>query len=121
MKSLKILAALAIILAIILVNSVFTVREWEKAIMFRLGEVVRYDFEPGLHFKMPLVNNYIKFDGRVQTLDSSPERYLTNEKKNLIVDSFLKWKISDVSLFSPPWAVVLIVPILGFLKLFVMD
>lgn len=79
--------------------SLFTVNEWEKAIMFRLGEVVGSDYQPGLHFKMPFVNNVKTFDARIQTMDSKPERFLTLEKKNLEVDSFVKWKISDVERF----------------------
>ncbi len=79
--------------------SVFTVYEWERAIMFRLGEVVRTDFEPGLHFKIPIFNNVRKFDARVLTLDVDPERFLTAEKKNVIVDSFVKWRIDDVTRF----------------------
>ncbi|NOY61876.1 MAG: protease modulator HflC, partial [Gammaproteobacteria bacterium] len=79
--------------------SVFTVEEWELAAKFQLGEIVRTDYDPGLHFKLPLINNVRKFDGRVLTLDSEPERYLTKEKKNLIVDSFVKWRISDVALY----------------------
>ncbi|HHQ42297.1 MAG TPA: protease modulator HflC, partial [Chromatiales bacterium] len=64
--------------------SVFTVDEREKAVMLRLGEIVRADFEPGLHFKVPFVNSVRKFDGRILTLDAPPERYLTSEKKNVI-------------------------------------
>lgn len=76
--------------------STFTVDQRERAIMFRLGEIVSVDLEPGLHFKMPFINNVQKFDGRILTLDSRPERFLTNEKKNVIVDSFVKWRIADV-------------------------
>jgi len=76
--------------------SVFTVSEWERAILFRLGEIVRDDYKPGLHFKIPFINNVRKFDGRIQTLDAEPERFLTSEKKNVIVDSFVKWRIADV-------------------------
>ena len=76
--------------------SVFTVKEWERAILFRLGEIVRSDYTPGLWFKIPFINNVRKFDGRVQTLDVEPERFLTSEKKNVIVDSFVKWRIKDV-------------------------
>lgn len=90
-----------ILLAALFVGSfsVFTVYEWERAVMFRLGEVVRTDFEPGLHFKIPFINNVRKFDARVLTLDVEPERFLTAEKKNVIVDSFVKWRIDDVTRF----------------------
>ncbi|MDV3237385.1 MAG: protease modulator HflC [Gammaproteobacteria bacterium] len=90
-----------ILLAALFVGSfsVFTVYEWERAMLFRLGEVVRTDFEPGLHFKIPFINNVRKFDARVLTLDVEPERFLTAEKKNVIVDSFVKWRIDDVTRF----------------------
>ncbi len=80
-------------------SCVFTVTETERAIKFRLGEVISTDFEPGLHFKMPFINNVKKFDSRILTMDSKPERFLTSEKKNVIVDSFVKWKIADVKTF----------------------
>ncbi len=75
--------------------SLFTVDEREAAVMFRLGEIVKSDFEPGIHFKMPIVNNIRKFDGRILTVDSQPEEFLTNEKKNVRVDTFVKWRIID--------------------------
>jgi membrane protease subunit HflC len=79
--------------------SVFHVNQHEKAILFRLGEMVSADFKPGLHFKVPFINNVDTFDGRVLTLDTKSERFLTSEKKNVIVDSFAKWRIGDVGLF----------------------
>ncbi|MGZ8163542.1 MAG: protease modulator HflC [Methylobacter sp.] len=94
----KILVGLAGLLLIGLM-CVFTVNETEKAIKFRLGEIVKYDYEPGLHFKLPFINNVKKFDSRIQTMDSKPERFLTAEKKNVIVDSFVKWRIGDVTTF----------------------
>jgi membrane protease subunit HflC len=78
---------------------VFTVSETEKVIKFRLGEIVKNDYEPGLHFKLPFINNVKKFDKRIQTMDAKPERFLTAEKKNVIVDSFVKWRIGDVTTF----------------------
>ena len=87
------LAALVVIASFAL----FTVDEREKAVMFRLGEIVKTDFEPGLHWQTPFVNNVRKFDARIQTLDAEPERYLTSEKKNVIVDSFVKWRIKEVA------------------------
>ncbi len=80
-------------------NSVYVVNQWETGVVLRLGEIVKADVEPGLHFKMPFINNVRKFDARLQTLDANPERYLTSEKKNLVVDSFVKWRISDVEMF----------------------
>ncbi|HEY4732779.1 MAG TPA: protease modulator HflC [Gammaproteobacteria bacterium] len=95
----KQMITLIIVLAILVLGSFsfFTVKEWERAVLFQLGEVVRTDFGPGLHFKFPLVNNVIKFDGRILSLDAEPERYLTKEKKNLIVDAFVKWRIDNVT------------------------
>ena len=89
------------ILAVILVSvgssAVYYVDEREKAIVFQFGEIVRTNDEPGLHFKAPLINNVQFFDARVQTMDSDPELYLTREKKNLVVDSFVKWRITNAA------------------------
>lgn len=76
--------------------SIFTVNETEKAILFKWGEIVKSDFEPGIHAKIPFVNNIRKFDARIQSFDARPTRYLTKEKKNVIVDSFIQWRILDV-------------------------
>jgi modulator of FtsH protease HflC len=85
-------AALAVIISL----SLFTVEERQTALRFQLGEIVEANYEPGLHWKWPLVNNIRKFDRRLQTLDTDPERFLTAEKKNVIVDSFVMWRIEDV-------------------------
>jgi modulator of FtsH protease HflC len=77
----------------------FTVSEAEKAIKFQFGQIIKSDFERGLHFKWPLINQVKKFDARIQTMVSRPERFLTAEKKNVIVDSFVKWRIGDVKTF----------------------
>lgn len=86
-------------LVVLLSMSIFTVGQTERAIKFKFGEVVGTDFEPGLHFKWPLINNVKKFESRILTMDSTPERFLTAEKKNVIVDSFVKWRIGDVKTF----------------------
>ena len=78
---------------------VFTVSETEKAIKFRLGKIVKSDFKPGLYFKIPVYNNVKKFDKRLLSLDAKPERFLTAEKKNVIVDSYVKWRIGNVNTF----------------------
>ncbi len=85
--------------AIFLVASMsfFTVGQTEKAIKFKFGQIQKSDYEPGLHFQIPFVNKVKKFDSRIQTMDSEPERFLTLEKKNVIVDSFVKWRIGDVT------------------------
>ena len=95
----SLISAIVVGALVLIYFSVFQVHEAERALKFRLGEIVRADYEPGLHFKMPFVNNVRKFDARVQTLDAEPERYLTGELKNLIVDAFVKWRISDVRQF----------------------
>lgn len=76
--------------------SLFIVDERELAVKFRLGEFDRADYTPGLYFKIPFINNVRKFDRRIMTLDAEPERYLTFEKKNVIVDAFIKWRINNV-------------------------
>jgi len=89
------------IAALVLVGlgSVFTVKETEHAIRFQLGAIVKTDYEPGLHFKVPFVNNIRKYDNRILTLDTSPQPMLTSEQKFVEVDSFVKWRIFDVSRF----------------------
>jgi len=79
--------------------SLFIVNETELAIKFRFGEIVKSDYEPGWHVKVPLVNNVRKYDRRILTLDARPARYLTKEKKNVLVDFFVKWRINDVEKF----------------------
>lgn len=91
----KILVTLGALILLVSM-SVFTVNQTEKAIMFSLGKIVRSDFEPGLYFKVPIYNNVKKFDKRLLSLDAKPERFLTAEKKNVIVDSFVKWRIGNV-------------------------
>jgi len=99
MSRTQILLPASFSLLILAYLSVFYVNEHEKAILFRLGERVVSDFKPGLHLKTPLINNVSTFDARVLTLDAKSERFLTSEKKNVIVDSFAMWQIGDVGLF----------------------
>lgn len=80
-------------------SALFTVKEGDTALVFRFGEIIETNLQPGLHIKVPFVNNVRHFDIRLQTLDAAPERYLTSEKKNLIVDSFVKWRIVDATKF----------------------
>jgi len=77
----------------------FRVYEYQHAILFQLGKIERSDLKPGLHFKLPFVQNVRTFDARLQTLDAEPQRFLTGEKKDVIVDSFARWRISDVVQF----------------------
>ncbi|TNF50796.1 MAG: protease modulator HflC, partial [Gammaproteobacteria bacterium] len=87
------------VLAVILYASAFIVNQWEVAIRLRLGEIVDSDYKPGLHFMIPIINNVKKFDGRLQTLESRPQRFLTVEKKDVIVDSYAKWRITNPGQF----------------------
>jgi membrane protease subunit HflC len=89
----------ALVAALLLSSSVFVVNERELAVLFQFGAVQRTDFAPGLHFKLPLVQNVRKYDRRILTVDTEPERYLTSEKKDVFVDFFVKWKIADVGKF----------------------
>jgi membrane protease subunit HflC len=89
-----------VVIAIVLAGSaLYTVSETEYAIKLRLGEIISIEKEPGLKFKTPFVNNVVKFDNRIQTLDAPAERFLTGEKKNVVADSFVKWKIADATRF----------------------
>ena len=91
--------ALIAISALLLLSTVFTVNERQLAIKFRLGEIVKTDYAPGIHFKIPFINNVRTFDKRILTLDARPALYLTKEKKNVNVDFFVKWRIKDVATF----------------------
>ena len=85
---------------ILLAASLFTVDQRQYAIVFQLGEVKEVIREPGLSFKWPMIQNVRFFDKRILTLDSAePERFLTAEKKPVLVDSFVKWRIDDVKLY----------------------
>ena len=87
------------IILVIVGNTLFVVKETERAVMLRFGQLVNADIEPGLHFKIPWVNTFRKFDARIQTEDATPERFLTLEQKALEVDYYAKWRIVDVDQF----------------------
>jgi membrane protease subunit HflC len=91
------LGALAVLL--LALSSVFVVSEAQTAIVLNLGKIVRTNLQPGLHFKLPLVEEVRKFDRRLLSLDDAAERYLTAEKKDVEVDFFVKWRISNVDTF----------------------
>ena len=82
-------------LVILLANSLYIVTDKQTAILLRFGEIIDPKIESGLHFKVPILNTVRKFDSRVLTLDAIPQPYFTEEKKRLIVDAFVKWRISD--------------------------
>jgi len=95
----RLIIVLAVVGLILLSSSLYTVNETQVAIKLRLGEIVAVEDNPGLKFKTPFVNNVVSFDKRIQTLDSASESFLTVEKKNVIVDSFVKWRIVDTEKF----------------------
>lgn len=98
MKASVTVVLIAIVVALVVASmSLFTVDQRQQAIVFRLGEVVSIKTEPGLYWKLPLIEDVRYFDIRIHTVDTEePERFLTSEKKNVLVDSYVKWRISSV-------------------------
>lgn len=89
----------AALVLMVLSNALYVVKETQRGVLLKFGEVVNPDLQPGLHIKVPFVNNVRLFDGRILTVDSSPERFFTQEKKALIVDSYAKFRVSDTQKF----------------------
>jgi membrane protease subunit HflC len=97
---LNILGAVVLVVLLVLATSIFTVDQRQFALVFQLGEVKRAINEPGLYFKFPMIQNVRLFEKRILTLDSNePERFITSEKKNVLVDSYVKWRIIDPKLY----------------------
>ena len=95
-KSIGSLLIVLLVALVVMPGSMYTVDQRQNALVFQLGEVVSVKKNPGLYFKLPMVQNIRYFDTRILTLDSSdPERFLTSEKKNVLVDSFIKWRVID--------------------------
>lgn len=88
-----------VVLAIVLWNSFYIVSQTERAVLLRFGRIIEPDVKPGLHMKIPYVNSVRKFDARLMTLDTSTSRFLTLEKKALMVDSYAKWRVDDAERF----------------------
>ncbi len=89
-----------VVVVLLATFSLYTVNQTQQALVFQLGEVVAVRTAPGLYVKVPLIQNVRLFDIRIQTLDNKdPERFITSEKKPLLVDYFVKWKIADVKQF----------------------
>ena len=86
----------AIIVVVVLTDTFYIVNERDRVLTLRFGAVSSADVEPGIHVKIPIAEEVKRFDGRILTLDSSPQRYYTVEKKPLIVDSFVKWRVGNV-------------------------
>ena len=92
---------LIVVIAFIFLSALFVVPEGQRAIVIQFGKIQRdaqqnvVVYEPGLHFKLPMIETVRKLDARVQTLDDAQDRFVTAEKKDLLVDSYVKWRISD--------------------------
>ena len=91
-----ILIVLAVIVGLLLQATLFTVKEYERAVKFKFGEFVGEEIPSGLHWKLPFVNTIQKFDMRILTMDSDPEGFLTKNNQELVIDSFVKWRIRDI-------------------------
>ncbi len=97
---LNVLGAIVATVLIVGAMSIFTVDQRQYALVFQLGEVKQVVSEPGLNFKIPLIQNVRYFEKRNLTLDNAdPERFITSEKKNVLVDSYIKWRIIDPKLY----------------------
>ena len=90
---------IAALILLVASNSLYVIKQTERGVLLQFGEVVNPDLQPGLHVKIPFVNNVRKFDGRLITVDSQPERFFTQEQKALMVDSYAKFKIKDTEKF----------------------
>ena len=92
----RIVAIVAVVLLALLgLNSMFVVSEGQSALLLQFGRIMRADYAPGLHFKLPVVQQVLHFDKRILSLDAQPERYFTSEKKSVNVDFYVKWRIAD--------------------------
>ncbi len=89
----------AALILLVASNSLYVIKQTERGVLLKFGEVVNPDLQPGLHVKVPFVNNVRKFDGRLITVDSQPERFFTQEQKALMVDSYAKFRIKDTQKF----------------------
>ncbi len=86
-----------VLLALLIVNgTVYSIDEREKAVVVRFGQVIRYDDAPGIHVKTPFLDTVKVYDARILTMDADPQPFLTKEKKSVIVDSYVKWRIADL-------------------------
>ncbi len=88
-----------VVLAVVAWNSLFIVSQTERAVMLQFGRVVQPNIQPGLHVKIPVMNQVRKFDGRLLTLDAPTQRFLTLEKKAVMVDAYAKWRVKDAEVF----------------------
>lgn len=94
-----VIGILSLLALLIIGNSIYVVKETEKAVKLRFGQLIEDDIPPGLHFKYPLADDIRKFDGRILTLDAETESFFTSERKRLMVDSYAKWRIANVGAY----------------------
>ena len=100
MKNLsKPIATILILLIVVASNALYVISEVERGVALRFGEMIQADIKPGLHMKTPFIDNIRRFDARILTVDAQPASFFTVENKRLIVDSYAKWKISDVETY----------------------
>ncbi|HEX7111253.1 MAG TPA: protease modulator HflC [Mizugakiibacter sp.] len=92
-------AVIAVLIVLLGVNSAFVVKEGQSALLLQFGRIVATDYAPGLHFKLPFVQQAVRFDNRILTLDAQPERYFTAEKKSVNIDFYVKWRVADVAAY----------------------
>ena len=96
----KFLTGILVVIAVLLgFNSAYVVHEGQSALVLQFGRIVRTGDTPGLHFKLPLIQQAILFDNRILTLEAQPERYFTSEKKSVNVDFYVKWRIADNAVY----------------------
>ncbi|UJJ60256.1 protease modulator HflC [Rhodanobacter denitrificans] len=88
-------AIVALLVVLLGLNSMFVVSEGHSALLLQFGRIVRTDYQPGLHFKLPVIQQVMHFDKRILSLDAPPERYFTSEKKSVNVDFYVKWRVAD--------------------------
>ncbi|MGH8159488.1 MAG: protease modulator HflC [Rhodanobacter sp.] len=88
-------AIIAAVIVLLGLNSMFVVNEGQSALLLQFGRIVHTDYQPGLHFKLPLIQQVMHFDKRILSLDAPPERYFTSEKKSVNVDFYVKWRVID--------------------------
>ncbi|MBT5388430.1 MAG: protease modulator HflC [Porticoccaceae bacterium] len=99
MNSLTKTVGLVLVILLTAQSSLYIVSEFERGIKLRFGQIIEADIKPGLHFKVPLVDNVKIFDARILTVDAQPASFFTIEKKRLIVDSYVKWRVADVATY----------------------
>ena len=92
-------AIIAVVLLLLGLNSMFVVSEGHSALVLQFGRIVQTDYQPGLHFKLPVIQQVMHFDKRILSLDAPPERYFTSEKKSVNVDFYVKWRIVDNAMY----------------------